>query len=468
MQLKDKKGMMEAVVLLTANLLNSTAVLAQDINSAKIYDVEDDVNFYDEAAPSEDVLSVDVAVVNYEEKGRVKAVEPMVAVKYVNSEGTAFTAKYTYDTLTGATPNGAAPSARLQNFIVSSVPAGSTVTSTSASGRTITRTINGNDIVAYETQPGELPLAYGFKDERHSLDLGFSTDILENTRIALGTTISRETDYSTNGVRASVIQSLNNELTTLSLGVSLESNTSKPENGIPAAFSRMDGSQGAFESLDKDVTSVNVGLTQVMSRDWLLSVNYNYGNVSGYQSDPYRIVSLLHSWEGFEWTGYPMEYLFENRPEERVRHSVYLGNKIAFDSYVLDISGRYYTDDWGIDSQTLEASLHIPVWKSIYIEPLARIYHQSAADFFTYYLPASEELPEYASADSRLDSFDAVTLGLRTGMAVTDQLEAYMMAEYYHQQKSGEKGVLPGISASYDPYAGTDAAVAMIGLRYTF
>jgi hypothetical protein len=469
MQLNQSPRLLETVVLLTANLLNSSATLAADVSNNRLYEPNEDINFYDGPAPVEEQLSVDVAVVNYEEGDhRVKAVEPMVAVKYVNSEGTAFTAKYTYDTLTGATPNGAAPSARTQNFIVSSVPASQAVTTTSSSGRSITRSINGNSIVAYEAQPGDLPLAYGFKDERHSLDIGFSSDLFENTRIALGATLSRETDYATNAVRASVIQSFNNELTTLSLGINFEANTSKPKNGIPQAFSRMDGSAGSYDSLDKDNLSINIGVGQVMTRDWLFSMNYNYGDVSGYQSDPYRVVSLLHSWEGFPWTGYAMEYLFENRPDTRTRHSLYAGNKIAFDSYVLDLSGRLYTDDWGINSQTIEASLHIPLWSSMYIEPLARIYHQSAADFFTYYLPASETLPEFASADSRLDSFNAVTLGLRAGMAISNDVEAYMMAEYYHQQKAGAQGVLPGISASYDPFAGTDAAVAMIGVKYSF
>jgi hypothetical protein len=110
----------------------------------------------------------------------------------------------------------------------------------------------------------------------------------------------------------------------------------------------------------------------------------------------------------------------------------------------------------------------VPLWQNVYVEPSIRFYHQSAADFFRYYLPASEDLPRFASADSRLDSFDAITLGLRTGISLNKHLEAYAMAEYYTQQKSGAKGVLPGISEAYDPFAGTDAAVGMVGMKYTF
>ena len=58
---------------------------------------------------------------------------------------------------------------------------------------------------------------------------------------------------------------------------------------------------------------------------------------------------------------------------------------------------------------------HVPVGGSFFVEPRVRYYKQSKADFFAYYLPSGAAFPSYASSDSRLDGFRALSYGGTVG-----------------------------------------------------
>ena len=53
---------------------------------------------------------------------------------------------------------------------------------------------------------------------------------------------------------------------------------------------------------------------------------------------------------------------------------------------MLDLSYRYGTDDWGIDSHTVEARYRLRLGGAAYIEPQLRWYKQGAADFYRLFL----------------------------------------------------------------------------------
>ena len=91
------------------------------------------------------------------------------------------------------------------------------------------------------------------------------------------------------------------------------------------------------------------------------------------------------------------------------------------------------TDDWGIDSHTVEARLRWPIGEFSYIEPQLRYYTQSAADFYRSSLLDGDPLPSFASADSRLADFDGVTLGLKYGHRTVSGNEWSARVEYYQQ-----------------------------------
>jgi len=459
--------------LMTLNLLCATGANAQAtpvrIDQQRIPDAQAPQNAYDEPANEPGVTVLDSAVLFYKEDGgRVQAIEPVLSITVNKENGDVLSAKFTYDSLTGATPNGAAPATFEQTF-VSPVGArgddddGGADGRTGASGGTIiTDPVTGRQILEYTTDANTLPLDPGFRDHRWALDLGYSTQLNSNLRARIGASASEETDYRSFSGRAGLSQDLNNKNTTVSLGINFEYDQSRPVFGIPDPLTVMNGLlKGPNDS--KTVVSIVAGVTQVLSRNLLVQANYSYGSSKGYQTDPYKVISVVDAVNGD-----PLRYLYESRPRSRTRQSGYAAVKYAVGSWVSDVSFRYYDDNWGIKSITGEFSEHIPIGRRAYIEPSVRYYHQSDADFFSYFLLSDEVLPQFASADSRLDKFNAITVGVRGGVKLTNQLELYGMAEVYRQSKSGALPQGPGSIAAQDLFAGVDAVSILTGLKYSF
>jgi hypothetical protein len=221
---------------------------------------------------------------------------------------------------------------------------------------------------------------------------------------------------------------------------------------------------GAVKGGDKSktVTSAVAGLTQAMTRRWLLQLNYSWGEASGYQTDPYRVISVVDP-----TSGAPTQYLYESRPSQRIRQSVFVGNKIALGPTFFDLSGRLYRDSWGIDSYTVEASDRIPLGR-FYIEPSARYYHQTKADFFHDFLVSDRPLPAAASSDSRLGEFSAVTEGLRLGYQFGERKELYLLVENYKQTGPAHSDPPIGDLAKEDLFSGVSANSVMAGYSFAF
>ncbi|MCJ9430091.1 DUF3570 domain-containing protein [Kordiimonas marina] len=470
MQLSDtSKGRIGATLcLMTANLFAATGVHAQvtsdSTNNPSAPDAAQVQNAYDQPASEPGTTTIDSAILFYKENGgRVQAIEPMISFVQNDEDGDVYSARLTYDSLTGATPNGAAPWKTTQTFVKPAYVTGEGHTTTRASGGvTVTNPVTGATEVQYTAAPYALPLDTGFHDRRWAVDLGYAHQLSSRTKINFGVNGSHEQDYQSYSGRFGIAQDFNQKTTTVSLGVNYEHDISKPFYGTPTPLTWMSGAM-KDGSRSKNVLSLVAGVTQVVTRNWLVQLNYSYGHVSGYQTDPYKLISVVNP-----VTGAPYSYMYESRPESRTRHAVYLGSKMALGSFVTSISGRYYHDSWGIDSITGELSEHIPVGERAYLEPGVRYYHQSAADFFAYYLPWNIVKPQYASADSRLDSFNAITLSLSGGYKLTDQVEFYGMVQSYRQSKAGTKGTLPGQDSSLKLFAGPNAVSVLTGFKFKF
>ena len=408
--------------------------------------------------------SIDSAVLFYSEAGgRVQAIEPVASLRINRENGSVFTARLTYDSLTGATPNGAAPWKLKQTFTTPAAPPGKTMAVTSASGNRTLVTIPGTGTVVsqYSANPHKLPMDAGFRDKRYAFSTGYAAAWHSGTTTSIGFDFSSELDYSSYSANAAISQAFNDKNTTLSLGANFEYDESNPKFGIPTPMTEMNGLQKG-PSDTKTVTSINAGITQVMNRYWLMELNYDIGWNKGYQNDPYKVVSMVDA-----TTGMPLRYLYESRPNNRTRQSVYLANKIAIWSTVTDLAFRYYHDSWGINSITGELSINIPITKHLYVEPETHYYKQSAANFFNYYL-LDGATPQYASADGRLAKFNAVTLGLKVGYTFSSSDEMYLMAETYRQ--SGDKYIAnaPGDLANENFFSGVHSTSFMLGFNFKF
>jgi Protein of unknown function (DUF3570) len=145
-------------------------------------------------------------------------------------------------------------------------------------------------------------------------------------------------------------------------------------------------------------------------------------------------------------------YAYENRPDERVRHSLYWANKIHLTEDVIDFSYRYYTDDWDIDSHTLDLRYRYEFGDNMYFEPHLRWYQQSAADFYQLFISRSSQTTgsvvnlDYASADPRLAELTGTSFGLKYGIEFSRYSEFNIRVEQYTQSYNVNSSDLPALS----------------------
>ena len=426
----------------------------------------------DNFGPGFNYSQIDAALLVYQESGgRVMAIEPTMDLTVHAADGRALTLNAVADTVSGATPNGAVPSDKPQNFVTPLKAAGSSTTVTSASG--------GSTVIQLPPTPGQvtaaalgrqytvvantLPVDKGFHDHRAALGGGWTQPVGAITDMGFNLGYSRESDYQAITTSGHVDQTFNAGNTNVSLALNGEFDSSFPFGGIPTPLTQMNAQFKTPISRNKTQAGFVLGLTEVMTRRWLLSLNYAFDNQSGYQSDPYRIISLVDP-----LSGEPVQSLYESRPTKRTSQSIYWDNKFDWGRAVTDLSARYYTDSWGVRSSTVELDQRFNVTSNIYIEPSVRWYDQKAASFFRYFLVQGQTMPAYASSDMRLGAFHALTYGAKIGFSVSKRSEIYLKAEYYHQGGDAHPAAAFGQLRQQNLFSGTNAAIAFIGYSWDF
>jgi hypothetical protein len=408
---------------------------------------------------------VDSGILFYQESGgRVQAIEPELSGKFDFGNQSFLSLGLVSDSLTGASPNGAVPSNKLQTFVTPARTQGSTSVTGASGGSTLvvvpSSTGTATTVRQYTVAPGKLPLDPGFSDQRYGLNLGWSQPIGGDRTASVGGSYSTEHDYQSLTGTVGIAQDFNDKNSTLNLAVNFESDSSQPIGGTPTPFTMMSGLLKG-PNASRTETDVVLGLTQIMNRYWIVQVNYQYGYSQGYQNDPYRIISVVDP-----VSGVPLDNIYESRPGTRTRQSVYIENKIHLDDDIVDIGARYYRDSWGISSTTLEASDRSALGDRLYVEPSVRWYRQNAASFYRPFLLSNQALPQYASSDTRLGSFDGLTFGVKFGLAVGDTGEISLRGEYYRQSGNQHPSGVVGQLARQDLFPSLSAASIMLGYSF--
>lgn len=401
----------------------------------------------------EPAWQVDTAALLYQEAdGRVQAAEPVVNLRKDFGEERAFSFKAVVDSLTGASPNGAAPANKRQTF-------------TGPSG-------NGT----YTAAPGALPLDDEFKDTRVALSASWQQPVGEGTRMTVGGNVSSEFDFLSLGMNGSLAHDLNDKNTTLSAGLALEFDSIKPVGGAPAGLSMTSAQQKGGDDT-RTQYDLSLGVTQILSRHALLQLNYGLSASSGYHTDPYKLLTVLDSsYQLVPVATDTYEYLFEQRPDSRLRHSLFAEWKYIFTEDVIDLSARYTSDDWGVNSATLDARYRWAVNARWYLEPHLRWYTQTAADFYRPYLLQGRDvslsgttvMPRLtaASADPRLGAFDATTAGLKLGYTLGRDSELSLRLEQYAQKARAPAAPATGDLAGQQMTPDTSATMVQIGYSF--
>ncbi|MGB5246845.1 MAG: DUF3570 domain-containing protein [Woeseia sp.] len=405
-------------------------------------------------AQEEPVWDFNTALLYYGEgDNRVQDISVNVLARRNYVDDRSLSLSLAVDSLTGATPSGALPLPVAQTF-------------TSPSGD-----------ATYTVPAGEHPLDNTFLDTRVALSAGWQQPIGRLYTGNAGVSFSKEYDYLHAGVNFGLSRDFNKRNTTLSLGLAFSKDELDPVGGAPVPLSAMldvDDDSNKLGNPSKDVLDLLVGVTQVVNERLLLQANYSYSDSSGYLNDPYKILSVVDPLTGDTIARTPggagpsHEYRFESRPDARAKHSLYGQAKYFMDGKVLDLSYRYMTDDWGVDSHTLDGRFRIPFGDRAYFEPHLRYYTQTEADFYRASLIDGAPLPMYAASDYRLGDFDGITAGIKYGWETARGNEAAVRLEYYQQNGEVPAAQVIGNQSGRDLYPGLDAFILNVSYRFGF
>lgn len=422
MQLNKRKSIRNAVTAVTAALLGSSAATAGGVNQSE------------------------TSFLVYSEHDRVKTTEGIFSLTKQLRHNYTLGLRLTYDGLTGATPTGASPSKNPQTL-------------TRASGRS-----------GYVVPAGELPTDQYFKDTRMAVDADLTRPLGRLTTITVGGHASHEHDYTSTGVNAGFTRDFNQKNSTVGVSFAYSHDVSSPVGGIPVPFSVLAAAgttRNSQDSRTKKVYDVVVSLTQVLDQKTIVRVNYSLDRSSGYLTDPYKLISIVQAPDSAD-AGEPVQSLHEYRPDTRNKNALYGEVRRFLLGSTVDLSYRYFWDDWGVTSHAADCYVRLDFKRNGAIRPHVRWYRQSRADFYSPYLVQGTALPRYASADSRLARFDALTYGLNYNVPVSANSRLSFTAEVYSQRGDRSPPEAFGTVRNYNLFPDLRAMMLSLGLIHSF
>ncbi|MHC5067227.1 MAG: DUF3570 domain-containing protein, partial [Planctomycetota bacterium] len=251
---------------------------------------------------------------------------------------------------------------------------------------------------------------------------------------------------------------------TLSVELGTYFDTSEPVGGVPVglgyvpahpATKAVDG-----ESDDKMVVDVLVGWTQVLTSRSLFKSNLVFGQDDGYITDPYKILSVVDPLTGEPVANVDQRYVSEHRPDSKTRWAWYTAYQHQLGEDVVRGSYRFYSDDWGISSHTVDAHYRWQATVAVFVEPHLRWYSQGQADFYHTSLREGENY-DYASADYRLADMTAITLGLTVGYDINPTNQVRLTVEHY--QQDADPSAVIGVQAQQDLKDELSVVMARVG-----
>ena len=235
------------------------------------------------------------------------------------------------------------------------------------------------------------------------------THYKEESSIAVTLTGSEEDDYEARAVGLSGEWDFNNKLSTLSIGFSYSTDDIEPSQAL--IFGRV-------QKEDKQSRSLALGWSQVLNKSSVLHTGLSITSHDGYLTDPYKLRDV--------------------RPDERLEWAVSLRYRKFFDNRnaALHLDYRFYDDDFGINSHTLQTAWYQNITPNFKLVPNIRYYSQSSADFYLEIDDYSLPLTTDQSSDYRLSSYGAYTFGLkaifdRTNWAATISFDRYISSDKY-------------------------------------
>lgn len=236
-----------------------------------------------------------------------------------------------------------------------------------------------------------------YKEERTQYSL--TGDFLRGkSTYSAGYINSSESDYEAKTWYAGVSQDMFGDLTTISFSFKRGSND---------IFRNIGGAKDPTFKRASDTRSYAVGITQVLTRSLIGIANFEVISDEGYLNSPYRSVRYFDPSDpkGFSYQGeiYPNT---RTSNAASIKLSYYLPWRASLNGWY-----RYYTDSWGVNAHTGEATYTQPMWDRWTFAGSVRYYRQDAADFYADLFPR-RDYANFLARDKELSTFTALTFGL--------------------------------------------------------
>lgn len=264
------------------------------------------------------------------------------------------------------------------------------------------------DMVTSATIDVEVQGASEYTEERTEYSVGFDY-LFDKTIMSLGFTNSSENDYEADTIGFGISQDFFGDLTNISLGFSYGSNeVSKMERNTTT---------GVLEPIyvgDSDHRRYKLGISQILTKDLLIALNFESVIDSGVLNNPYRQVRALDQDTSFSTAVFQPENYPETRNSDAfaIRGLYYLPYRAS-----VGLEFRSFSDSWGIQAKSYELKYVHPIESlGLIVEGKIRTYNQTQADFyndlFPYKEPDTNNLIEFRARDKEMGTFDTSTFGL--------------------------------------------------------
>ena len=232
-----------------------------------------------------------------------------------------------------------------------------------------------------------------YTEERKQWSLG--ADYLRgNTTMRVNYTSSEESDYDAETIGFSVSQDMFGDLTTLTLGYALGDDLVRRSDD--PSFER---------DLDKQIYSV--GVTQILTKNLISTLNFETLTEEGFLNNPYRSVRYADA-------GTALGYSFEPELYPNTRTSNALGLRARyFLPYRAAIEGeyRYFIDTWDIEGHTASIT-YIHPWRDFTFTTKFRYHNQTGAHFYSDLFSRSEAT-NFRGRDKEISPLTSYTFKLK-------------------------------------------------------
>ncbi len=204
-----------------------------------------------------------------------------------------------------------------------------------------------------------------------------------------------------------------------------------------------DTGSGASQKEESNSVNIQAGISQVLNDHSAVKVEAFAILDNGYLTNPHANVVR-------DYKTVNQKLVTENRPDKRtgyganLKYITMVGDDVSFKA-----NYRFYTDDWNINSHTLDGDIYYTLNKKITLGTGARYYTQSEANFYNKNKDFFTN-ETYASSDERLSKFDAITYKASIDFKQNDKISYNLGGELYSQS------------------TGLDVSMITIGLKYKF